>query len=442
MRFAGTCPTTGSPSCWPRATSTSCRSRRGLGQGQRAVEDVLDPRRRPAGRRGDRRGHRGAPPARRRPAAASPCAPDDPDAFVAAVGAARRRRRAGRRDGRAGRAVGRSARRRRRPSPRRTRRWSPGSPTAPGAGRSRRPAGSIAPSWLPHRRRRRPPSWPRRARARRSASRAARCSRCRRWRILVLGLATIVYARASRSPSADASPPHDPTTTGTPPTASSVRRARVRQLTGDLEERDSTGQLIEQATSCAPACTATTTASSTGTPFTSAATGEQRHARGVPRQLRRRARPTIELEVPASNQRGGRRTRSTTRARPSADGEDAELRSWSGTSSTDTEQRQVVHRRLQRHPDRQGRPRVHDRLRARRHRHRDAAVGRRPAERSARSTRAPSRPVDSVGRTHAPDGSADADRAPTVAGRAGGRARPTTTVAAPRRGRHRPRPGG
>ena len=49
--------------------------RAGLGDGQRAVEDLLDPGRRPARRRRDRRRHRGAAHPRRRPAPASSCRP-------------------------------------------------------------------------------------------------------------------------------------------------------------------------------------------------------------------------------------------------------------------------------------------------------------------------------------------------------------------------------
>ena len=53
-------PSTGWPRCWQPATSTSCRSKAGPRPRQRPVEDVLDPRRRPAGAGGDRSGHRGA----------------------------------------------------------------------------------------------------------------------------------------------------------------------------------------------------------------------------------------------------------------------------------------------------------------------------------------------------------------------------------------------
>ena len=52
------------PRCSRPATSTSCRCAPGSAR-QRAVEDVLDPRRRPAGPRRDRRRHRGAADPRR-----------------------------------------------------------------------------------------------------------------------------------------------------------------------------------------------------------------------------------------------------------------------------------------------------------------------------------------------------------------------------------------
>ena len=60
----GSSPRTGSSSCWPPVTSTPCRCGAGW-RGQRAVEDVLDPRRRSPGRRRHRRRHRGAADARR-----------------------------------------------------------------------------------------------------------------------------------------------------------------------------------------------------------------------------------------------------------------------------------------------------------------------------------------------------------------------------------------
>ena len=113
-------------------------------------------------------------------------APDDTDAFIEAIRAVLGTVDRGAGMGRAGRAwVERSA------SPGATaaayedlvRQLSDragGRLTSTGAraNASARPAGSLAPSWHPHRRRpKRPPSSPRRARARRSGSRAGPCSR-------------------------------------------------------------------------------------------------------------------------------------------------------------------------------------------------------------------------------------------------------------------------
>ena len=240
------------------------------GRGQRAVEDVLDPRRRPTGRRRDRRRHRGAARCSPRRAPASPCAPDDADALHRAPIAASSTTRS---------APPRWARR--------GRRWvlAAASPAAVAAayaaliddalaadGRSRRrrrgcvrgAAGSIAPSWLPHRRRpRRPPGWPRRARARRSASRAAPSSPLVVAIVLVVGLALIVYARASQPGRRRlaAAARHRPLARrlrlpvcATPTSSRQADRATSRSTDANGELRQRTDFRH------APACTATTTA--------------------------------------------------------------------------------------------------------------------------------------------------------------------------------------
>ena len=213
----------------------------GARPGQRAVEDVLDPRRRPPGRRRDRRGHRGAADAR---------------------GVRRRDRRPARRSGPL----------RRRPSgarstiPRRCPRWAGAAGDVGGrrgvAGGGRRPATSIG----------RGP--PRLGRAEGSsadppvasrprgllivdeeAARLAKKGKGKKVRfqggtlfpmvilaIVVFGLATIVYARASAA-GADASPP-----TVRRPLAHRLRLLlcddRMVKLSGALEEADANGQLV------------------------------------------------------------------------------------------------------------------------------------------------------------------------------------------------------
>ena len=203
---------------------------RGPGARQRAVEDVLDPGRRPSGRRRDRRRHRGAADpgrvgrrrggAARRPGAfvARPCARCSPT----------RPRRDG--DGRGAGAVwveraASPARRRRPPTTRSSRlRCAALNPL-----RSATPD-SLASSWHPHSSStKKVAKLAQRARARRSASRAARCSRSIVAIVVVLGLALIVYARQSR-PGRRRVARRPSATTGTPRTAS-TSATRGCQLT-------------------------------------------------------------------------------------------------------------------------------------------------------------------------------------------------------------------
>ena len=91
VRFAGYQPDERLPEVLATGDIHVVPLRRRPRRRQRAVEDLLDPRRRPAGAGGDRPRHRGAAASWPRPAPASPCAPDDPAAFVAALGRAARR---------------------------------------------------------------------------------------------------------------------------------------------------------------------------------------------------------------------------------------------------------------------------------------------------------------------------------------------------------------
>ena len=296
-----TCPTTGSSSCWPPATSTPCR----CAPGWRASACR-------------RRRTRSSPPAARSSPPSTPAPrcrasstasgagvvvpPDDPDRFVDAVGALvadpeRRRARWARRAGSGSLgAASPAAVAARLRGPRRAH----AGPRRRAAGPTARPAGSISPSWFPHRRPRRPPGWPRRARARRSASRAGRCSRCSCWR------SSSSASASSSTPAPPCRPPtprrRPSTTTGTSPTASRCATAtEFVQLDGALEEVDSNGQPINN-----DFLRTGVHSHDDGVihwhPYTSARDGQAGHARRVPRQLRRRARRRL-AEVPGEPER-------------------------------------------------------------------------------------------------------------------------------------------
>ena len=99
---------------------------------------------------------------------------------------------------------------------------------------------------------------------------------------------------------------------------------------------------------------------------------QERHARAVPRELRRRARQRL-AEVPGEPGRQGvRRGRDGVPRRRGRRAHRDGLAEPGGH-----ERRPALRVRLRRHPHRQEQPRDHDRLPARGHRHRDAAVGRR-----------------------------------------------------------------
>ena len=82
----------------------------GTRHGERAVEDVLDPRRRPPGAGGDRSRHRGSAHHRRGAAQASACRPTIRSAFRTRAAAADRRPDRSKRDGCPRPAMGRSGR--------------------------------------------------------------------------------------------------------------------------------------------------------------------------------------------------------------------------------------------------------------------------------------------------------------------------------------------
>ena len=242
------------------------------GPRQRAVEDVLDPRRRPAGRRRDRRRHRGARACSPSPAAASASHPTIPTRSTTAVaalvddplGAAEMGRRgrewvlAAASPAAVAEAYAALDRATRRPlTVARVRRA--------GAAALRGAAGSIAPSWLPHRRRpRRPPpgpegqgqarplpGWdpvpPRRGPRTRDRAGAHRLRPCLAAGGRRLGAAARhrPLARRLRLPDLHRRAPDH------------VRRATSRTRTPPAT--------TSTPTSSPPACTATTTASSTGT---------------------------------------------------------------------------------------------------------------------------------------------------------------------------------
>ena len=173
-----------------------------------------------------------------------------------------------------------------------------------------------------------------------------------------LGLGTIVYARPA-SPAADASPP----------TIDDHWHVAYGFSLCDTESSSS---------STAPWRRSTPTASwsthdflRTGVhshddgvihwhPFTSAAVGKQRHARRVPRQLRRRARRRL-AEFPDEPEAA----RSTSRARRSArTARTASCRSSCGRAPTTPSDGRRYVSGLRRHPHRQEQPGVHDRLRS------------------------------------------------------------------------------
>ena len=320
--------------------------RRRAGRGQRAVEDVLDPRRRPARRRRHRPRHRGAAHPRRRRAPASPSPPDDPIAFVAAVGALVDDPERAAAMGARGPGVGRRG----------------ASPAAVAAAYERLvdaltaagvagprstggAAGRLPPSWFPHRRPRRPPAWPRRARARRSASRAAPCSRC-----VVLGDPRHRPRHSSSTP-APAAPDgrrlaaDRSTTTGTSPTASTSATPRSSSSSTAPSRRRTPTASWSTTTSCRTGVHSHDDGVIHWHPYTSAAVGQARHARRVPRQLRRRARPTTRCKFPRGPDGGkeyiegetkcGRRgRRAAVAVWDSSDGHERRQRATSPTSTT------------------------------------------------------------------------------------------------------------
>ena len=252
-------------------------------------------------------------------------------------------------------------------------------------GHRRDAAGSIAPSWFPHRRRRRPPGWPRRARARRSASRAGPCSRWSSW---------ASWCSAWRPSSTPAPASRRPTprrrrsaTTGTSPTASRCATSRSSSSsTGPSRRPTASGQLIN-------------------TDFLR--TGVHSHDDGVIHWHASTSAATgknatlglfldnygVELDDDSlkfpENQGGKEYVEGETEC---PDGEDGELTVTVWDSPEDTSDGTPLRVRLRRHPHRQEQPRDHDRLPAARHRHRDAAVGRR-ARAARRGRHGPDRPT-------------------------------------------------
>ena len=313
---------------------------------QRAVEDLLDPGRRPAGARRDRSRHRGAAHPRRRRARASPsrpttrprssprcarCSPTRP--ATAAMGAPGGRGSSGAASPAAVAAAYEALIRQVADETVRPRRARDCSCTVSGAD-------SLAYSWLRHRLPRRSPSSPS-GQGQEGALPGRHplpCSSSSSW--------SSCSARSSSTP-ARAAPTRLRSRPRRRPLARRLRHVRLRRAVACRRCRRSRAALESRRAAAAdqhdasssPACTATTTASSTTTRTHRQGDRHERQARRVPRHLRRRAhrrpssscRPSSRRPEPAMSSKRARPTCTST-----ARSKDASIKLWVWDSYTDT----------------------------------------------------------------------------------------------------------